>query len=124
MNYPVWDIPASGLLIAVIAILHVFVSHFAVGGGLYLVLVERKARRTGDAPLLDYARRLSRFFILLTLVFGAITGVGIWFTIGLVVASVPVSLILMFFIARKTVAKIRERNADDPNEEAGIGKDS
>ena len=47
-----------------------------------------------------------------------------WFTIGLVVASVPVSLILMFFIARKTVAKIRERNADDPNEEAGIGKDS
>ena len=54
MNYPVWDIPASGLLIAVIAILHVFVSHFAVGGGLYLVLVERKARRDGD----DAAARL------------------------------------------------------------------
>ena len=53
MNYPVWDVPASGLLIAVIAILHVFVSHFAVGGGLYLVLIERKARRGGDAPLLD-----------------------------------------------------------------------
>jgi len=84
MNYPVWDVPASGLLIAVIAILHVFVSHFAVGGGLYLVLIERKARRGGDAPLLDYARHLSRFFILLTLVFGAISGVGIWFTIGLV----------------------------------------
>ena len=54
MNYPVWDIPASGLLIAVIAILHVFVSHFAVGGGLFLVLVERKARRDGD----DAAARL------------------------------------------------------------------
>ena len=40
MNYPVWDIPASGLLIAFIAIVHVFVSHFAVGGGLYLVLTE------------------------------------------------------------------------------------
>ena len=45
MNYPVWDIPASGLLIAVIAILHVFVSHFAVGGGLFLVL----ARAQGPA---------------------------------------------------------------------------
>ena len=96
MNYPVWDVPASGLLIAVIAILHVFVSHFAVGGGLYLVLIERKARRGGDAPLLDYARHLSRFFILLTLVFGAISGVGIWFTIGLVHPQATSSLINTF----------------------------
>jgi len=96
MNYPVWDIPASGLLIAVIAILHVFVSHFAVGGGFYLVLLERKARRDGDGPLLGYARRLSRFFILLTLVFGAISGVGIWFTIGLVHPQATSSLINTF----------------------------
>jgi mono/diheme cytochrome c family protein len=96
MNYPVWDIPASGLLIALIAVLHVFVSHFAVGGGLYLVLVEHKARRDGDGPLLEFARRLSRFFILLTLVFGAITGVGIWFTIGLVHPQATSSLITTF----------------------------
>jgi mono/diheme cytochrome c family protein len=96
MNYPVWDIPASGLLIAVIAILHVFVSHFAVGGGLYLVLVERKARRTDDELLLEFAKRLSRFFILLTLVFGAISGVGIWFAIGLVHPQATSSLITTF----------------------------
>jgi mono/diheme cytochrome c family protein/cytochrome bd-type quinol oxidase subunit 1 len=96
MNYPVWDVPASGLLIAVIAILHVFVSHFAVGGGFYLVLLERKARRGGDEPLLGYAKRLSRFFILLTLVFGAISGVGIWFTIGLVHPQATSSLINTF----------------------------
>ena len=47
MNYPIWDLPASGLLIAFVAILHVFVSHFAVGGGLFLVLLERRARRDG-----------------------------------------------------------------------------
>ena len=47
-----------------------------------------------------------------------------WFTIGLVVASVPVSLVLMIFIARKTVAKIKDRNAGNSNQEAGIGKDS
>jgi len=96
MNYPVWDIPAGGLLIAVIAILHVFVSHFAVGGGLFLVLVERQARRDGDDALLGYVRQHSRFFILLTLVFGAITGVGIWFTIGLVHPAATSSLINTF----------------------------
>ena len=96
MNYPVWDIPGSGLLIAAIAILHVFVSHFAVGGGLFLVLAERKARREQDMPLLDYVRLHSRFFILVTLVLGAITGVGIWFTIGLVHPQATSSLINTF----------------------------
>ena len=96
MNYPVWELQASGLLIALISILHVFVSHIAVGGGLFLVLAEGKARREGDAALLDYVRGLSRFFILLTLVFGAITGVGIWFAISLVHPAATSSLINTF----------------------------
>lgn len=96
MNYPVWDVPAGGLLIALVAIVHVFVSHFAVGGGLFLVLTERKARREGDAALLAYVRGHSRFFVLLTLVFGALTGVGIWFTIGLVHPAATSSLIQLF----------------------------
>ena len=96
MNYPLWDLPASGLLIAVVAIVHVFVSHFAVGGGLFLVLTEGKARRENDAGLLDYVRRHSRFFVLLTIVFGAVTGVGIWFTIGLVHPAATSSLINAF----------------------------
>lgn len=96
MNYPQWDLPASGLLIAVVAIVHVFVSHFAVGGGLFLVVTEWKARREGDDALLDYVRRHSRFFVLLTLVFGAVTGVGIWFTIGLVHPAATSALINAF----------------------------
>ena len=96
MNYPVWDVPASGLFIAAIAIVHVFVSHFAVGGGLFLVLAERKARRDGDEAFLGFVKLHSRFFILLTLVFGAITGVGIWFTIGLVHPQATSTLINTF----------------------------
>lgn len=96
MNYPIWEVPAGGLLIALVAIVHVFVSHFAVGGGLFLVLTERKARREGDAALLAYVRRHSGFFVLLTLVFGALTGVGIWFTIGLVHPAATSSLIQIF----------------------------
>jgi mono/diheme cytochrome c family protein len=84
------------LLIAVVAILHVFVSHFAVGGGLFLVVTEHKARRENDEALLGWLKRHSRFFILLTLVFGAVTGVGIWFTIGLVHPAATSSLINTF----------------------------
>jgi mono/diheme cytochrome c family protein len=85
MNYPVWEpFIANGVLIGVLAIVHVFVSHFAIGGGLYLVLAETWARRKGDEDHLAYLERYSRFFVLLTLVFGAVTGVGIWVTIGLI----------------------------------------
>jgi cytochrome bd-type quinol oxidase subunit 1 len=96
MNYPLWALPASGLLIAFVAIVHVFISHFAVGGGLFLVLAERKARREHDTLLLDFVRTHTRFFALLTLVMGALTGVGIWFTIGLVNPAATSSLINTF----------------------------
>ena len=96
MNYPIWQVPAPGLVIALVSIAHVFISHFAVGGGLFLVLTERRARQRNDALLLAYVRRLSRFFLLLTLVFGAVTGVGIWFAIGLVHPQATSSLINTF----------------------------
>jgi mono/diheme cytochrome c family protein/cytochrome bd-type quinol oxidase subunit 1 len=96
MNYPMWALPAPGLLIAVVAIVHVFVSHFAVGGGLFLVLAEKKARREGDSAFLGFLRGLSRAFILLTLVLGAITGVGIWFTIALVHPQATSALVTTF----------------------------
>ena len=98
MNFPVWDVPllGGGLLIAIVAILHVFVAHFAVGGGLFLVWSERKAYATGDEALLAYVRRHSRFFALLVLVFGAVSGVGIWWTIALVSPSATSTLIHAF----------------------------
>ena len=51
MNYPFWDVPylGSGWVIGIIAIFHVMISQFAVGGGLYLPLAERKALREGRA---------------------------------------------------------------------------
>jgi len=98
MNYPVWDLPWIGgsLLIDLVATLHVFVSHFAVGGGLFLVIWETRARRAGDAARLDYLKRHSLFFILVTLVFGAISGVGIWFSIQLISPVATSSLIHTF----------------------------
>jgi mono/diheme cytochrome c family protein/cytochrome bd-type quinol oxidase subunit 1 len=86
MNYPVWFLPETGggFLIALISILHVFVSHFAVGGGLYLIYAEKKGLRENSQPILDFTKRHARFFLLITMVFGSISGVGIWFIIALV----------------------------------------
>lgn len=85
MNYPVWELWfGPGLLIAIVAISHVSVSHFAIGGGFYLTLTEWYAVKKKDEGLLQYLKLHSRFFSLLTLVYGAMTGVGIWFTIGLI----------------------------------------
>ena len=97
MIYPFWNAGLSyGLLMAVIAVVHVFISHFAIGGGLYLVVTERGMRRRGDAAGLGYLKRLSKFFILTTLVSGALTGVGIWFIIGLLNPSATEVLIHLF----------------------------
>ncbi len=86
MNYPVWYLPevGGGFLIALIAVLHVFVSHFAVGGGLYLIYSEKKGLREENQGILDFTRYHARFFLLITMVFGSISGVGIWFIIALV----------------------------------------
>jgi mono/diheme cytochrome c family protein len=97
MNYPVWDVAfGAGLLIALVAILHVFVSHFAVGGGLFLVVTEGKARRSNDAALLNWLKKHTQFFVLVTVVFGAISGVGIWFTIGLIAPTATSDLIHIY----------------------------
>jgi mono/diheme cytochrome c family protein len=85
MNYPFWDIDIGyGWLMGAIAVLHVFISHFAIGGGLYLVLAETSARRANDAFRLEFLQRLSKFFVLVSVVTGALSGVGIWFIIGLI----------------------------------------
>jgi len=89
MNYPFWDIPhlGSGWVIGLIAIFHVMISQFAVGGGLYLPMAERKALAMPAGQLrTDWLKQLashSKFFLVVTAVFGTVSGVGIWFAIGL-----------------------------------------
>ena len=84
------------MLIAIIAILHVVIAHLAVGGGLFLVLTERKAVLSKNSALLEYVKKHTWFFLLLTMVFGGISGVGIWFIISLVNPAATSSLIHNF----------------------------
>jgi hypothetical protein len=86
MNYPVWDVPfmGAGLVVAIIAIIHVLISHIAVGGGAFLLVTELWSKRQPDGERIrTWLHRYATFFIVLTTVFGAMTGVGIWFSIQL-----------------------------------------
>lgn len=86
MNYPIWETTTIGgaSLIALIAVLHVYISHLAVGGGAFIWLTDRKGFRDNDPQLHEYVRKHTWFFLLLTMVFGGLSGVGIWFIISLV----------------------------------------
>lgn len=85
MDYPVWDLAmGGGLLMALVAVPHVIVAHFAVGGGLLIAVTETLSVRREDPELRDLARRSSLILVLVSTVFGAISGVGIWVVAGLI----------------------------------------
>ena len=75
MELPVWHFVGigSGLIIGIVSVLHVFVAQFAVGGGIYLVWMERRAYRAGAPEILQWLERHTHFFLLLTMVFGGLS---------------------------------------------------
>ncbi len=102
MNYPVWDVAGlgSGLVVAIIAIIHVLISHIAVGGGAFLVVAEIWARRQPDGDRIrEWLHKFATFFLVYTTVIGATTGVGIWFSIQLANAEATSLLIHQFVFA-------------------------
>jgi len=102
MNYPVWDIPflGNGLVVAIIAIIHILISHLAIGGGAFLFIAEIWSNRQNNGPQIrDWLHKYATFFLVYTTVFGAVTGVGIWFAIQLANAEATSLLIHQFVFA-------------------------
>lgn len=85
-EYPIFDIPALGgsMLIAAVAIFHVFISHFSVGAGFFVAAAERKAIKAGDKETISFLKRFGFMVLLVPYVLGTVSGVGIWFAIALV----------------------------------------
>ena len=118
MNYPFWEVPfiGSGWVIGMIAIFHVMISQFAVGGGLWLPMAERKALKENRSDWMAELKKHARFFLLITAVFGTVSGVGIWFAIGLAQPEATSTLIhnfvfgwameWVFFIVELTTAAV------------------
>ena len=104
MDYPVWQLWGinGGLLVAIISVLHVFVAQFAVGGGFLLVHAATRAERAGSAEATFWVKRFTRFFLLLSMVFGGVSGVGIWVIISLISPAATSLLVHRFVYAWAT----------------------
>jgi cytochrome bd-type quinol oxidase subunit 1 len=102
MNYPVWNPPLLGgsLVVAIIAIIHVLISHLAIGGGAFMAIAEIWSDRQPDGERVRaWLHRFATFFLVYTTVFGAMTGVGIWFSIQLASPDATSLLIHQFVFA-------------------------
>jgi len=99
VEYPVFDVPFLGgsLLIAAVAVFHVFIAHFSVGAGFFMASAERRAIREDDGEMLSFLKKYSLLILLAPYVLGTVTGVGIWFTIA-VVSPRAVSLLIHQFV--------------------------
>ncbi len=100
MDFPLFHLDFLGnrLLIALIATLHVVISHsLAVGGMALVAMMERKGLR--DSSWDQIAKKTLFVFFVVTTTVGAMTGVGIWFSASLVNPTAIASLIRVFFWA-------------------------
>jgi cytochrome bd-type quinol oxidase subunit 1/mono/diheme cytochrome c family protein len=98
-DFPIFDMPLVGhrLLFAFDAIIHVFVSHGAVGGSIVLVLAQWFAIKNNDQKFDDLAYKiLFTLFILATAV-GALTGIGIWIHVNIINPAAIGALLRVFF---------------------------
>lgn len=100
MHYPFWYVPGltSPMWIAVVAVLHIYTAMYAVGGSILLAYQTGLAYRRGDSGYLDYLRNHTWFFVLVTLVYSSLLGVGIWWTIGLASPLATEDLIHVFVL--------------------------
>lgn len=102
MDFPLFHLDFFGnrMLVAVIAMTHVFINHaLAVGAMPLITLLEWRAHRRGDPAGDELARRLLGVAFVITTSVGAMTGVGIWFSTALVNPAAIGSLIRVFFLA-------------------------
>lgn len=96
--YPVNDYGPlmPGLIMAAIAIVHVFLAQFAVGGGFLLCYFQWLAMTGRCEHARLFVRGYFKVLVLVSFVLGATTGVGIWFTSIQVSAPTIGEMVLQF----------------------------
>ncbi|MEB3102081.1 c-type cytochrome [Ferviditalea candida] len=99
MDFPTIDFGwlGNGNLIGLMAVVHVFINHAAaIGGSILMVSIEYMAIKQNSEVLDRYARRLSKWILIITTTVGAMTGVGIWFATMVIEPTAIGSLLRIF----------------------------
>lgn len=85
MDHPIYYPPTDfgplmkGLAIGGVAIVHVFLAQFTVGGGLLMCYFQWLAQTGRSLEARNFVAGYFKFLVLVSFVAGALTGVGIWF---------------------------------------------
>lgn len=102
MNFPAVDFSwfGNGSIIALIAIIHVMISHgVAIGMSVLTVSVEYRAMKSKNERLNELAKSMAKWVLIITTTAGAMTGVGIWFSTTVLQPDSIASLLRIFFWA-------------------------
>lgn len=102
MNFPSVEFPwfGNGTIIAVIAIIHVIISHgIAIGTTAIAVSLEVRADKRRNESLNQLAKTMTKWILIITTTAGAMTGVGIWFSTSVIQPDSIASLLRIFFWA-------------------------
>ncbi len=75
-----YDPLMPGILMAMVAVVHVFLAQFAVGGGMLLCYFQWLAMTGRCLNARLFVHGYFKWLVLISFVAGAVTGVGIWFT--------------------------------------------
>ena len=102
MDFPLFylDLIGNRLMLAIIAITHVLINHpLAVGAYPLVVFMEWWGQRTKNPEWDQLAYRVTFVLFIITTSIGALTGVGIWLSAGLISPFGIGSLLRVFFWA-------------------------
>lgn len=90
----------NGTIIAIIAVIHVIISHgVAIGAGVLMVTAEYQAFQQNNQKLDLFAKKMAKWVLIITTTAGAMTGVGIWFSTTVIQPDSIGSLLRIFFWA-------------------------
>lgn len=100
MLFPLLHVPGlgDGMTIALVAVVHVLISHgLAIGALALIVGLEHLSLTRGDQALADLARRMLKPAVIVITGVGAVTGAGIWFTVSAVAPGGIGAMLRVFF---------------------------
>lgn len=80
--YPVWEVPhlTAGMILGLIATFHMMPVYLSTSAMWFIVWLEAKSLRESRPELMEFVKRYSRLVLIFSYVFGALSGVGIWFS--------------------------------------------
>ena len=100
MRFPHFMVPylGDGMVIGLNAVVHMILSHgFAIGAFFMIAVAELVGYRSRNTLWEEFGRYAIKPVVIIISSASAVTGVGIWFTIGPLVPRASASMLRIFF---------------------------